>query len=90
MRDSRPILQYNIITNNEGIGLYLRDISKCQPIKKNTVDTFCFSFVNAIQFRDNLIEVSCEKNNLELDDFLEVNFVFGDIDIPDPFKCTLI
>jgi len=38
----------------------------------------------------NLIEVSCERENLELENFLENNDARGDIRIPLKFRCNII
>ena len=39
MKDSRPVIYNNRITENEGIGLYLRDVSKAE-VKDNQVGEF--------------------------------------------------
>lgn len=56
MADSRPFIMHNHVYKNEGIGLYLKDISTPKLMAGNN-------------FHDNLLEVVCEKKNLELEEF---------------------
>jgi hypothetical protein len=79
-------MQKNRIYSNEGIGFYLKDVSRPKKMTGNEVRFLA----NNPQFNNNLIEISCQGKNMELEQFFEFNDAHGDIRLYHEERCTLI
>ena len=95
LKDSRPKITHNNITDNDGIGLYVRDKSH-GIIKQNTVSilveyniNFDIYFIIIFQIKSNEIELVVEKKNPQLQNIHKDNQVTGDIRIPQNFECNI-
>ena len=76
LKDSRPTIMKNLITDNDGIGLFVRDKSY-GFIKGNIVFVMLY-----IQIKSNEIELVVEKRNSNLRNIVMENKIEGDIRIP--------
>lgn len=76
LKDSRPTIMKNLITDNDGIGLFVRDKSY-GIIKGNIVFILLY-----IQIKSNEIELVVEKRNINLQNIVLENKIEGDIRVP--------
>lgn len=69
MKDARPKITSNYIRDNDGIGLFIRDIS-CGTIKEN-------------QLKNNEVELVLDRLHTDLENIAtKDNLIVGDIRIP--------